>query len=757
MSKLFRVFSALILITASAFAGEVTSTFFGMHILHAVNGSTAWPSDQFGGVRLWDSGVDWHEINTAQGVYDWSAFDRWMTLAQQHNVDVVYTFGRVPNWANGGQGTTAPMTNMQYWDDYVRAIATRSAGRVKYWEIWNEPNDTHFWSGDIPTLVIMAQHAYQIIKSVDPNAVIVSPSPTWTSTSPDQWMNSYLQAGGGKYADVIAFHGYVNASPESIDSLAAAVAKVMNANGQSGKPLWDTEASWSLADSCSASICDQDQQAAFLVRHYMLHLSRNVERYYWYAWEDSWGTLWSSGGVQKPGIAYKQVYNWLVGATLSQACTSSGGTWTCGITRPNGYQGLVVWNPSSSVSFTAPSQYKQSRDIYGSMAAVPANGVVTVNFKPILLETTGKQPSQSAPTAMLNVSPQSGTAPVTVNADSSASSDSDGTIVSRSIDFGDGFVAPNVVTAAHSFTRAGTYTVTLSVADNSGLISKTSKSVTVSAPATCTSSLKVNVSSPLNNSSVSSPTRFVANATSGCSINAIRVYLDGQGVYTVNGGLLDTSLNLTDGTHNVVVQAWDSTNAVAKSALTIKVVPSCTSSPTVNIASPLGGYSLPNPLLVVAAATSGCSITKTTVSVDGFPVSTIASGSVSTPLNLATGNHSVSVQTWDSTGATASSAVNISAVDLNSCQINTANRTITICYPLANSTVPRSFRIVAGASATLGVKSMKIYLDNVPVHLVNAGKIDATITIAPGTHNLVVQAWDNSEAVFKSARTIAVK
>src|SRR3954466_11740768 len=108
MTKLFRALLCFCLIATTAFAGDVPSTFFGLHILHAVNGSTPWPTDQFGGLRLWDSGVDWHEIETSRGVYNWSNFDKWMSLAQQHNVDVVYTFGRVPSWANGGQGTAAP-------------------------------------------------------------------------------------------------------------------------------------------------------------------------------------------------------------------------------------------------------------------------------------------------------------------------------------------------------------------------------------------------------------------------------------------------------------------------------------------------------------------------------------------------------------------------------------------------------------------------------------------------------------------------
>jgi hypothetical protein len=186
--------------------------------------------------------------------------------------------------------------------------------------------------------------------------------------------------------------------------------------------LWDTEASFSLSDSCSTSICDLDQQAAFLVRHYMLHLSRNVQRYYWYAWDDTWGTLWNSSGVLKTGVAYQQAYNWLVGATLSQACSAdANSTWTCGITRPGGYQGLVVWNPSTSVSFTAPSQYTQARDIYGGTTAVASSGVVNVDFKPVLLETGTAAPAPTpAPTPDFSILPDS-TATVQVPVGQSAS------------------------------------------------------------------------------------------------------------------------------------------------------------------------------------------------------------------------------------------------------------------------------------------------------------------------------------------------
>src|SRR5207244_3158382 len=89
--------------------------------------------------------------------------------------------------------------------------------------------------------------------------------------------------------------------------------------------------------------------------------------------------------------------------------------------------------------------------------------------------------SNVGPSAVLTVSPQSGVAPLSVTADSSRSSDSDGSIVSRSIDFGDGSTPVTAVTATHIYQQAGNYTVQLTVADNGGLSSQATASVAVSA------------------------------------------------------------------------------------------------------------------------------------------------------------------------------------------------------------------------------------------------------------------------------------
>jgi PKD repeat protein len=82
---------------------------------------------------------------------------------------------------------------------------------------------------------------------------------------------------------------------------------------------------------------------------------------------------------------------------------------------------------------------------------------------------TNEQPPQP-PTAAFNFTPSGPTVNESIVFDGSVSYDLDGTIVSYAWDFGDGTTAAetNPVTA-HTFTEAGTYTVSLTVFDDNGL------------------------------------------------------------------------------------------------------------------------------------------------------------------------------------------------------------------------------------------------------------------------------------------------
>jgi hypothetical protein len=116
----------------------------------------------------------------------------------------------------------------------------------------------------------------------------------------------------------------------------------------------------------------------------------------------------------------------------------------------------------------------------------------------------------------------------------------------------------------------GTYNTVVEDWDNCGGAGTTAITITV----TGSSSSGVNVTSPANKSTVSSPTNFVATASTSCSkgVASMGIYTaPGQLAYVVNGASLNTSLSLSAGTYNTVVQEWDKCGGAATTPVTITV------------------------------------------------------------------------------------------------------------------------------------------------------------------------------------------
>ena len=87
-------------------------------------------------------------------------------------------------------------------------------------------------------------------------------------------------------------------------------------------------------------------------------------------------------------------------------------------------------------------------------------------------------PPNTRPAASFTAAPSSGTVPLTVQFDASASSDADGSIASYSWNFGDNTATGSGVTTSHVYQAAAVYTATLTVTDNRGATASTTRQVT---------------------------------------------------------------------------------------------------------------------------------------------------------------------------------------------------------------------------------------------------------------------------------------
>jgi len=354
-----------------------------------VTGGVPWPAARFGTLRLWDSGTSWTSLEPVQGVWNWEPLDTWVAAAEQHGVqDILLTLGQTPPWASTnpddvnyvGAGAPAPPTDNQYWRDYITAVAQRYKGRIRYYEIWNEPNDPTYYTGTVAELAELTAEAYSILKSVDPGNTVLSPAPYEAG-----YLDQLLQAGIASNIDQIAYHFY-ETPPESAAAAIANVNLVMAAHGVSSIPVWATEGA--TGDNTTAP---EDLAAAYLVRKYLVHLAFGSIRFDWYAWGKATtfyvGTEENDPRVlTEAGRAFGILLNWLHGASLTGASIDSSGTWQIGLTLAAGNHALIVWNPFATVQFPiqAGLHATSQHDIFGN--GTPIEGTtVSIGASPVLL------------------------------------------------------------------------------------------------------------------------------------------------------------------------------------------------------------------------------------------------------------------------------------------------------------------------------------------------------------------------------------
>ncbi len=344
----------------------IPSSYFGLHIHHLANPvPTPWPNIPVPQWRIWDANVTWPDLEPSKGEWRFSNLDAFVSMAQQHGTGILLPLGGSPRWAsarptlpsNYYPGFTAEPANIEDWRIFVKTVVSRYKGRIQAYEIWNEPNLQDFWTGTTDQMLNLTREASQIIHSVDPNAIVVSPAAT--ADYGVSWIAEFLRKGGGQFVDVIGFHFYVNPHtllPEDMLPVIQRVRQVMADNGSSNKPLWNTETGW-----LPPAKFDSDEVAAgFLARAYILSWVAGVQRFYWYAWDN--GSLAivtykrNERTITPAGSAYKIMEQWLVGARIDKCSESPDHSWTCELNR-SGKDEWIVWNSQGFRKFEVPAAW----------------------------------------------------------------------------------------------------------------------------------------------------------------------------------------------------------------------------------------------------------------------------------------------------------------------------------------------------------------------------------------------------------------
>ena len=157
--------------------------------------------------------IPWVTIEERQGEYNWDYVDYIVEAASSRGMGILGVINQTPVWA--GVPVMAGMPDPAVFGGFAENVATRYAGKISAYEIWNEPNAINSLDPVDPAAYTrLLQAAYPLMKQADPTITVIGGVVGAGATlgpltmNPDDFVEGMYAAGAKGYFDALSFHPY---------------------------------------------------------------------------------------------------------------------------------------------------------------------------------------------------------------------------------------------------------------------------------------------------------------------------------------------------------------------------------------------------------------------------------------------------------------------------------------------------------------------------------------------------------------------
>ncbi|MDQ3043824.1 MAG: hypothetical protein M3R06_01555 [Chloroflexota bacterium] len=269
---------------------------------------------QSSGFRYVRQPLRWSTIEPRQGELSWERADAIVEAFIVHRLDPILVLSSSPDWARGetqGEVTDAPPADPADYAQFVGEVVRRYGDRVRFIQVWDQPNDPGHWGGSLATpaaylgLLAPAFNAARDANS-DVRVVLAEFVPTNVSNVPDQdlaFIGSLYGLGGKEYFDVVAVRlDGGDSAPTSrqvgADRLSFARAilfrDIIVAHDDAATPIWGTHFGWDASSGTEPGRINREQQADFVE----LGLQRSAREWPWMGLLIQWAFVPTQGGSE---------------------------------------------------------------------------------------------------------------------------------------------------------------------------------------------------------------------------------------------------------------------------------------------------------------------------------------------------------------------------------------------------------------------------------------------------------------------------
>ncbi|MDK1032375.1 MAG: hypothetical protein QGD94_10240, partial [Planctomycetia bacterium] len=242
-------------------------------------------------------------------------------------------------------------SNFNEYGNYAAKMARHFKGRIFAWNIWNEPDC--FWGGTKQQYVDLVQEAYQEIKKIQPDALIVAGDALNMGS-----FEQMYKLGIGKYTDVIGVH-YIMGSQvvtrmtgKGIYDKIMAMRKIMAKYGDEDKPLWDTE------ENVNNQPTPEDRANAYVYFH-VVGLAYNMPKIFWFP--KPIGYYHDSGMTTRLAVAQSTLADYMEGVKFEKRLDLGSEDAFALRFRREKDRVTVLWDDAKERKVTIPVE---SREVY---------------------------------------------------------------------------------------------------------------------------------------------------------------------------------------------------------------------------------------------------------------------------------------------------------------------------------------------------------------------------------------------------------
>ncbi len=279
------------------------------------------------------------------------------------NVIIILAFGNTL-YTNNKMNMPKSSQSEYYpaWLNYVRFMANTFKDYNVVYEVWNEPNLKQFNAdGSAAEYGQLFSDTYDLLKSIDTDAVVLGGSITGTSNTAMSFLEGFYKNGGNKM-DALSFHCYTHSSsPEAnYKSALSTLESKLDSLGYNGD-VWMTENGYYTGTADNSK--SEELQAAYTIRQtviwedYLRNNNRNGKNL-WYDFfndgedqtysEHNFGLITYDRKMKKSFYSVK-TFNELLSRETQESLTIDGNTYIAKYTGGN-QTTYVAWNTNGNAS-----------------------------------------------------------------------------------------------------------------------------------------------------------------------------------------------------------------------------------------------------------------------------------------------------------------------------------------------------------------------------------------------------------------------